>query len=639
MSIWAPSPAPGSGVGEQDEGVVLPRRGSINWTGTGVTASDDPTNNRTNVNIPGASFGGGSYPATVLTSQGSDDSTYFQNALNAAQAAGGGEIVLNGWLNLSSTAVYNGSNLRIRAAGGPFNGGLRNHAVSSRGITLLKFSEPNSYWNYVESMSFGMDSGGAKPGVQTLTITGASDGTFDLGRGGNSGESVPTTGPLAGLPYNISAAALQSAINSAALGFTAVCTGGPLNTSPITITHNTARAGWVWNNNTVGGTISQSITYQGGNTKSGGYGLDFNTNYSSARDCWFTNQYSCIRIGQDSQLHSIEDCFLWEFAYDGIDGWCTDRGVAGRGNDYRIRNIETYTNQHYKGSGGASVRWRSMDPMLAYDLSVQQTDYGIKIDNDGADGSKFGWNVEWGIIDRAVLDNCKSACISITSTSGKPVRHIYFNNIVSDFSPTADSLVIDGNVQDIHFNNVLLEGGKYGVRFPRTLAGTTAKISFDRCWVNNSVTKVVSFAAGTWDQIKFTNCAFEDTSGVGVFDFGGATFTNSRFEDNSFVGVVTPAQNFGGLISASGGSRTSRVGGNIGWIPLAVPPSSMSSGVAVNNPNPFDCTVYVAGGTVSAIEVNGIALTGITSGPVRVPAGTSLKVTYSAAPTLTWVAS
>ncbi len=37
----------------QDEGTVLPRQNAINFIGGGVTASDDPSNNRTNVDIPG----------------------------------------------------------------------------------------------------------------------------------------------------------------------------------------------------------------------------------------------------------------------------------------------------------------------------------------------------------------------------------------------------------------------------------------------------------------------------------------------------------------------------------------------------------------------------------------------------------
>jgi hypothetical protein len=45
---WPTSAAPVM----QDEGVVLPARAALNFVGTGVTASDDAVNNRTNVAVP-----------------------------------------------------------------------------------------------------------------------------------------------------------------------------------------------------------------------------------------------------------------------------------------------------------------------------------------------------------------------------------------------------------------------------------------------------------------------------------------------------------------------------------------------------------------------------------------------------------
>lgn len=55
--------------------------------------------------------------------------------------------------------------------------------------------------------------------------------------------------------------------------------------------------------------------------------------------------------------------------------------------------------------------------------------------------------------------------------------------------------------------------------------------------------------------------------------------------------------------------------------------------------NPFyrDCAVSVTGGTVTAIEVDDVA-TGLTAGTVIVPSGKKISLTYSSAPTWTWVA-
>lgn len=65
-------------------------------------------------------------------------------------------------------------------------------------------------------------------------------------------------------------------------------------------------------------------------------------------------------------------------------------------------------------------------------------------------------------------------------------------------------------------------------------------------------------------------------------------------------------------------------------------PTIPASGTALTNPFPFDTTVYVAGGTVTAIAVGGTA-TGLASGAVFVPAGETITLTYSAAPTWVWI--
>lgn len=64
-------------------------------------------------------------------------------------------------------------------------------------------------------------------------------------------------------------------------------------------------------------------------------------------------------------------------------------------------------------------------------------------------------------------------------------------------------------------------------------------------------------------------------------------------------------------------------------------PAIPTSGSAYTNPFPFDCAVYVTGGTVSAIAIGGTA-TGLTSGQFFVPAGETITLTYTAAPSWTW---
>ena len=77
---------------------------------------------------------------------------------------------------------------------------------------------------------------------------------------------------------------------------------------------------------------------------------------------------------------------------------------------------------------------------------------------------------------------------------------------------------------------------------------------------------------------------------------------------------------------------------NTGYNPvghLTTQPTVPASGTAYTNTNGVDCTVYIEGGTVTAIAVGGTA-TGATSGAFRVAAGQTVTLTYSAAPTWQW---
>lgn len=65
-------------------------------------------------------------------------------------------------------------------------------------------------------------------------------------------------------------------------------------------------------------------------------------------------------------------------------------------------------------------------------------------------------------------------------------------------------------------------------------------------------------------------------------------------------------------------------------------PAVPASTTAQANFFQFPVSVTVTGGTVSAIAVNG-AVTGLTSGTVVVPPGGTITLTYTVAPTWTWV--
>jgi hypothetical protein len=73
-----------------------------------------------------------------------------------------------------------------------------------------------------------------------------------------------------------------------------------------------------------------------------------------------------------------------------------------------------------------------------------------------------------------------------------------------------------------------------------------------------------------------------------------------------------------------------------GYVGAGNDPAIPASTTALPNPFYRDAAVTVAGGTVTAIAVDGQSL-GVTSGTVFVPSGKSITLTYSSAPTWKWM--
>lgn len=91
----------------------------------------------------------------------------------------------------------------------------------------------------------------------------------------------------------------------------------------------------------------------------------------------------------------------------------------------------------------------------------------------------------------------------------------------------------------------------------------------------------------------------------------------------------------------NGSKSTYRVSGLRGFnpqgpnVPQPLVPGSGGAGVT-NNTTGVDCTVIVTGGTVSSVSIGG-TVTGMTSGPFRVPVGQVIQLTYTVAPTWLWL--
>jgi parallel beta-helix repeat protein len=119
---------------------------------------------------------------------------------------------------------------------------------------------------------------------------------------------------------------------------------------------------------------------------------------------------------------------------------------------------------------------------------------------------------------------------------------------------------------------------------------------------------------------------------TGILESGNSDY--NVYEANELDGNTSAQLTLAGTHSAA---RRNIISGSL-LPPSVSTPSVPSSTTAQQNATGHDVFAYIAGGTVTAITVGSTA-TGITTGMVFVPAGQTITLTYSAAPTWTWIAA
>jgi hypothetical protein len=237
------------------------------------------------------------------------------------------------------------------------------------------------------------------------------------------------------------------------------------------------------------------------------------------------------------------------------------------------------------------------------------------------------------------------------------------------------------------FTNVYFDSCKNGAAIDKSVA-----LTFDNCWFSNRPNNGCDITSQN-ESITFTNCDFINSyaSGCSIAagalhtKFVGCTFSGNNAGAVGAHGLAVAAattdfsvigcriggtlgfgtQTYGVSIAAgasdryiirecnfqgntSGGISDGGTGvskflqANVGFNPRGNlgPPAVAASTVAVNNPYGVDCMVYIAGGTISAVTVNGTATgLGVTNDGYFVPAGGSIAITYTVAPTWKWFGS
>ena len=139
---------------------------------------------------------------------------------------------------------------------------------------------------------------------------------------------------------------------------------------------------------------------------------------------------------------------------------------------------------------------------------------------------------------------------------------------------------------------------------------------------------------GSGNPVLITGNVFRTGQGTGVGQVQAAIHPNgtaTHVTGNLFSGA-SGANTFS---SAPGSARA-----NAGYNPAGVlgPPAVPASGTAFANPYGVDATVYLTGGTFTAAhQIGGASIGNSTATVLRVGAGQTVTLTYSAAPTWVWV--
>lgn len=106
--------------------------------------------------------------------------------------------------------------------------------------------------------------------------------------------------------------------------------------------------------------------------------------------------------------------------------------------------------------------------------------------------------------------------------------------------------------------------------------------------------------------------------------------SNVRINGGNFTGNATG--------SITGNSSSDIINNAEGYNPIGLlssQPPIPASGTAYTNPTGSDCMVYISGGSVTSVAING-SPSGVISGAFRVLAGQSITLTYSSSPTWNW---
>src|SRR6266567_376035 len=249
---------------------------------------------------------------------------------------------------------------------------------------------------------------------------------------------------------------------------------------------------------------------------------------------------------------------------------------------------------------------------------------------------------------------------------------IYFSNVdvgVTNGTAASDTVTVKNNANGTP-NSVVFEGGIIQAGLRGFNASQGANIILSKIKISGNQTHGVRTTA-TVGPLLITHCIFSsngqtaaasnyeiNATSSGLIDIDHCLFTTAQgtgtgqvkaaihfntgtcyCRDNSFQGAGFTAA----LVSDS--TIPNIMKGNAGYNPIGhavAQPAVPASTVIATNTSGVDCTVHILAGTLTLVNVGGSSVGVTAAAPagsvhsVRVPAGQTIAITYTAAPTWQW---
>jgi hypothetical protein len=454
--------------------------------------------------------------------------------------------------------------------------------------------------------------------------------------------------------------ALIALANAQTSGATIILAGGlkgqivKISSALTTLSSSTAIKGSTWGATTIlssdlshniitinGGNISvEDITLQYTAQATGGHAL-YATGSSAirVRGCSTVNAFASFSF-LDTNTVWIEDCTVVG-ATGSLNGIVIDSST-GLSSQYYIKNCILYGGSGGTFAGGSAVKLATCQSVFLDSVYAYSWQYGVTFNPSVTSSATY--NV---FLDKCYfVGNENYGCYMNPGTNQK-TSSVRFSNCAFSGTTAGPGFYATGApsgslVDDIQMSNCeFANNSTFGVNLSSTVTtfhlsnptiaanGTSGLAIGPNCAVvvtGGKIGNIPSFPSGTYTQqpVGFstsTGCYIVMT-GVNclnntTYSWAGTPSTSSLCKFTACLGV-----------NAAGGLTLLQATGSS---------SFPASGTATTNHAGLDVSMYVSGGTVTAVAVSGVT-TGLTSGNFYIPSGSAFTLTYSVAPTLVFIA-